>query len=85
MIMISDNALLDNLDRIRTTVLGIKRIKQNLDLKSDDAVIWCRQRIMQADSIIKKGKNWYVYSDDFIITVNAYSYTIITAHKRNKP
>ena len=31
--------------------------------------------------IIRKGKNWYVSIDDIIITVNAYSYTIITAHK----
>ena len=83
MIMISDKALLNNLDRIHTTELGIKRMKQNLDLKTDDAVNWCRQRITQADRIIRKGKNWYVYSDGFVITVNAHSYTIITAHQRN--
>ena len=34
------------------------------------------------NSIIRKGKNWYVSIDDIIITVNAYSYTIITAHKQ---
>ncbi|MGI5090612.1 DUF3781 domain-containing protein [Treponema sp. OMZ 305] len=32
--------------------------------------------------MIKKVKNWYVSIDDVIITINAYSYTIITAHKQ---
>ena len=32
--------------------------------------------------ITRKGKNWYVSVDGCIITVNAYSYTIITAHRR---
>ena len=35
------------------------------------------------NSIIRKGKNWYINSDNYVITVNAYSYTIITAHKVN--
>ena len=30
----------------------------------------------------KKDKNWYVYIKDAIITINASSYTIITAYKR---
>ena len=34
------------------------------------------------NSIIRKGKNWYVSIDDIIITVNAYSYTIVTTHKQ---
>ncbi|WP_433169511.1 DUF3781 domain-containing protein [Treponema putidum] len=31
---------------------------------------------------MRKGKNWYVSIDDIIITVNAYSYTIVTTHKQ---
>ncbi|WP_445079859.1 DUF3781 domain-containing protein [Enterococcus faecium] len=31
--------------------------------------------------ITRKGKNWYITIDNCIITVNAYSYTVITAHK----
>ncbi len=30
----------------------------------------------------RKGKNWYVDADNCVITVNAYSFTIITAHKK---
>lgn len=30
--------------------------------------------------IIKKGKNWYITIDDYVITINVHSYTIITAH-----
>jgi hypothetical protein len=71
-----------SIDKLHSTDLGIKRIKMNLCLDVDDVVSWCRRKISEADSIIiRKGKNWYIDIDDCEITVNAYSYTIITAHK----
>jgi hypothetical protein len=76
--------ILLNIDKIHTTELGVLRIKRNLNLETDDVVNWCIQKIGQADQIIRKGKNWYVYVDDSVITVNAHSYTIITAHKNKK-
>ena len=78
------NLLTKNIDKIHTTERGLERIKRNLDLKTDDVVSLCKQKIEQADEIIRQGKNWYVYTDDSIITVNAHSYTIITAHKIKK-
>jgi len=79
--MINDNELIGNIDKLHTTKLGIGRIKQNLRLETDDVVEWCRQQIKQADDLLRSGKNWYVHTDDSVITVNAQSYTIITAHK----
>jgi hypothetical protein len=74
--------LISNVDKIHTTVLGKERIRRNLCLDTNDVVDWCRQKIINPDSrIIRQGKNWYVYIDDCKITVNAHSYTIITAHK----
>ena len=74
--------LLENIDSIHTTELGIVRIKRNLSLDVDDVVKWCKEKIKQSDaSITRAGKNWYVNVDGCIITVNAHSYTIITAHK----
>ena len=70
------------MSKIHTTELGVERIKRNLDLQTDDVVSWCKQKIENADEIIRKGKNWYVYTDNSVITVNAHSYTIITAHKK---
>ena len=75
------NVLTENIGKIHITELGIERIKRNLNLQTDDVVGWCKQKIEQADEIIRKGKNWYVYTDNSIITINANSYTIITAHK----
>ena len=72
--------LLNNLDRIHTTELGVERVKRNLALEVDDVVDWCRQKIVQARQIIRRGKNWYVHNENIVITVNAHSYTIITAH-----
>lgn len=86
------NELLKNLDKIHTTELGVGRIKKNLelneknyDLTHDDVVSYCKDKIKSPNAIIeRKGKNWYVTIDDAIITVNASSYTIITAHKIKK-
>lgn len=77
-----DNDILTNLDRIHTTELGALRIKRNLALEADDVVGWCKKKIENANSIIRQGKNWYVHTGDVIITVNAHSFTIITAHMR---
>ena len=72
--------LLNNLDRIHTTELGTQRIKKNLGLTDADIVAWCKDKIKDASAIVKQGKNWYVHTDTAVITVNASSYTIITAH-----
>ena len=74
--------LCKNSENIHTTEMGVTRIKRHLDLNTQDVVEWCKNKILdKRSSIIKKGKNWYVSIDDIMITVNAYSYTIITAHK----
>lgn len=83
--MNADNELLKNLDKLHTTELGVERIKRNLSLDTDDVVEWCKSKIDSVNAVvIRKGKNWYVNADNCIITVNAYSYTIITAHKEKK-
>jgi 23S rRNA maturation mini-RNase III len=77
--------LILNLDRLHTTELGIKRIKRNLSLDVNDVVKWCNEKIQNKEaSIIRRGKNWYINTDNCQITVNAYSYTVITAHKIKK-
>ena len=81
--MKNNNDLLNNIGKIHTTELGIIRIKRNLELETEDVVNWCKQKIKQADDVYKKGKNWYVSFENCIITINAHSYTIITAHKTN--
>jgi len=76
--------LIENINKINTTELGIIRIKNNLELGTSDVLKWCKSKIQTADSIIKKGKNWYVHNGNITITINENSYTIITAHKTNK-
>ena len=73
--------LLENIDKIHTTEMGIERIKKNLKLEIYDVVEYCKNRILNKNcKIYKKGKNWYCEIDNIIITINSYSYTIITAH-----
>lgn len=72
--------LTDNLEKLHTTDLGVMRIKRNLALETDDVVEWCREKIKSPDADIeRKGKNYYVKFDGCVITVNAHSFTIITA------
>lgn len=79
------NRLLLNIDKVHTTKMGIDRIKKNLDLDNCNIVNYCKEKVLNKDSnIYKKGKNWYCEIDDIIITINSYSYTIITAHKIRK-
>lgn len=73
--------LLNNIDKIHTTEMGIDRIKQNLKIDTDNVVEYCKNKILKENfNIYKLGKNWYCEADDIKITVNSYSYTIITAH-----
>ena len=73
--------LLSNIDKVHTTEMGIDRIKKNLKLDINDEVEYCKKKVLDKNSnIYKQGKNWYCEIDNIKITINSYSYTIITAH-----
>ena len=73
--------LLQNIDKIHTTQMGIDRIKQNLKLDNNDVVEFCKSKILDRNcNIYKQGKNWYCEIDKIRITINSYNYTIITVH-----
>ncbi len=73
--------LLLNIDKVHTTKMGIDRIKKNLKLDTDDVVEYCKNKVLdERCHIYRLGKNWYCEIDNIKITINAYSYTIITAH-----
>ena len=77
------NVLIENIEKVHTTEMGVGRIRKNLGLGDIDVVVWCRTKIRDKEAVItRQGKNWYVRIDGYEITVNASSYTIITAHKK---
>lgn len=79
------NELLNHLDRLHTTELGVERIQRNLSLNAEDVLVWCKERIQSPEATFtRRGKNWYVRVDGHCITINANSYTIITAHKEKE-
>ncbi len=79
------NSLIENIDKLHTTEMGVERIKKNLQMEDSDVVQWCRVRILDKNAVIERiGKNWYVTINNYKITVNVHSYTIITAHKVKK-
>ncbi len=80
------NALLANLDKLHTTEMGISRIKRNCQIETEDVVFWSKAQILdEAAKMERIGKNWYIAVGEYEITVNAGSYTIITAHKGKAP
>lgn len=82
-IMSNTAELLNNLDKLHTTELGVVRIKRNLSLETDDVVEWCREKIKLPNAeIVRRGKNYYAEIDGCVITVNAHSFTIVTAKKQ---
>lgn len=61
--------------------MGLDRIKKNLKIDTFDVVEYCKKKILDKNcNIYKQGKNWYCEINNIIITINSYSYTIITAH-----
>ena len=75
--------LLDNVNKVHTTEMGVNRIKKNLKLDTNDVVEYCKNKVLDKNcNIYKQGKNWYCEVDNIIITINSYSYTIITAHTK---
>ncbi len=75
------NILLANIEKVHTTEMGSFRIKKNLKIDTD-IIAYCKSKILDKNcKIYKQGKNWYCEIDNIKITINSYSYTIITAHK----
>ena len=77
----NQEVLLQNIDKVHTTEMGIDRIKKNLKLDTNNVVKFCKSKVLDNNcNIYKQGKNWYCEIDNIKITINSYSYTIITAH-----
>ena len=73
--------LLENIDKIHTTEMGVGRICRNLEI-DEEPVNYCINKLKQGNSVVtKEGKNYYVNADDCTITIHSSSFTIITAHK----
>ena len=43
--------LLDNIDKIHTTEMGVNRIKRNLKIDKDDVVEYCKNKMMEKITI----------------------------------
>ena len=58
--------------------MGMDRIKKNINI---DDIDYLKELIKDKNcNIYKQGKNYYCEINNIKITINSYSYTIITAH-----
>jgi len=68
-----------DINKLHTTELGEVCIRRNLDLGvGDDVMEWCANAA--PDSVVRRGKNWYVCGAGYVLTINVGSHTIITVH-----
>lgn len=81
--MDKNNDLLLNLDKLHTTEMGAERIVKNLKLSgksAEYAMEYCKKIISDKScNIYRQGKNLYCELNGIKITVNANSFTVITA------
>ena len=62
--------LLDNINKVHTTEMGINRIIKNLKLNTNDVVEYCKNKVLDKNcNIYKQGKNWYCEIENIIITI----------------
>ena len=60
-----ERVLLDHLDKIHTTQMGVDRIRRNLKLDTAHVVTKKKNRILDRNcNIYRRGKNWYCEIDD---------------------
>lgn len=78
-------------DKFRNTSLGFVRIKNNLSINhftDNETEILLRKIILSTPlpDIVTKGKNYYFKCLEYnaVLTVNSYTFTIITAKKIDK-
>ena len=52
--------LLDNIDKLHTTEMGVDRIRKNLKIDTADVVGYCKNKAIDKNcNIYKQGKIWY--------------------------
>lgn len=80
-VMDEKSILINSIEKIHTTKMGVERIKKNLKIDSNDVVKFCVEKIIDKNcNVIRNGKNYYATFKNMIFTINSYSFTIITAH-----
>ncbi len=46
--------LLENLDKVHTTEMGVDRIKRNIEVDVEDIVAYCIDKIKQENAVIER-------------------------------
>lgn len=73
--------LLDNIDKIHTTEMGIDRIKRNLKIDTADVVEYCKNKVLDKNcNIYKQGKNWYCEVEN----IKKTNYPVTPRQKRSR-
>lgn len=80
------NDLLENIDKVHTTPMGTERISRNIGVPCNKITEILPDMLVDPDAIFeRRGKNWYVKTRNCLITINARSFTVITAHRIKTP
>ena len=76
--------LIENIEKLHTTSVGITRITRNMGIEKTQVIEYCKKLITLNDTKITTcGKNFYCKNKNIIIVINAINYMIINAYKIN--
>ena len=65
--------------------MGAERINRNIGINTADPAKYLKEKIKNGGfEICRKGKNFYCQNGEIKVTVNAGSFTVITAHKTKR-
>ena len=82
--MKDENVFID-IAKLHTTAKGVLRIARNLSIAEESSLSYCIAVINdERTDVVRRGKNLYYAGGDIVVTVNASSLTIITAHRLKK-
>ena len=74
--------MLNRVEELHTTPMGYIRIN-SIFQKDDECISYIKEILKDPSTdVIRLGKNYYLYCKDYIVTINASSFTIITARNR---
>ena len=79
--MVEKKVLETNIDKVWISDEVKERVSKNLGIDYVDELEYCKKKIIDPNSEISKfGLNYYCRNGNIVITINASTYRIVTAH-----
>ncbi len=73
--------LLDHLEAVQATESVLRRIRTVLDIETDDILSWCRDRMVDPESLTSTSDCWHVRWDGAVLSVRITDLQIVSVRR----